>query len=118
MRDWINLFESTNSECSFIEVKPGEWWYLLDQWRPGYDEDGEEEEDHRWDWREDANAEGPFKTEEEAREHLRNNYANPGGSWTQPYQDGYEPDELFKNKMEEAKERNKQPRFGSYRPRY
>ena len=50
MRKWINLFESTNSECNFIEVRPGEWWYLLDQWRPGYDEDGDREEDHRWDW--------------------------------------------------------------------
>jgi hypothetical protein len=113
MRDWINLFESTNSECNFIEVKPGEWWYLLDQWYD-YDDEG----DNRWDWREDAIAEGPFKSEEEGRQHLRDNHTNPGGSSTIEYHEGYEPDELFKRKMAEANERNKQSRFAPYRGRF
>jgi hypothetical protein len=114
MRNWINLCESTNSECNFMEVRPGEWWYLLDQWRPGYDDDGEEEEDHRWDWREDAIAEGPFKTFEEAQAHLRNNHANPGGYSKIEYHPDYKIDELLQSKMAEAGERKKHSYGGGH----
>lgn len=65
---------STNQECEFVERAPGEWFYLLE-----FGEDN-------FNWREEAYCHGPFSTEEEARKHLGENYANPGGSWTTPHE--------------------------------
>ena len=64
---------STNQECEFVERAPGEWFYLLE-----FDTDN-------FDWRENAYCHGPFATEEAARAHLHQNYANPGGSWLTPH---------------------------------
>lgn len=112
MRKWLKLFESTNSECDFTEVAPGEWWYLLDQ-MPNYDDEGE---DHRWDWREDAIAEGPFASYDEAREHLRNNHPNPGGHSYSEYHPDFKPDAVMLGKMEEARNRAKSTPSRGYSP--
>jgi hypothetical protein len=70
---------STNSECLFIQTKPDEWFYVLEH---------RNAPKNAWDWRENASAYGPFTTEDQANEHLRNNHANPGGSTTEPLPDG------------------------------
>ena len=90
---------STNSNCLYIEVKPGEWWYVLEDYNAPK---------NAWDWREHATARGPFSSEDAADEHLHMYNANPGGSCSCPYEDGYEPDEVMKRLMEEA------PRERSY----
>lgn len=70
---------STNSECLFIQVGIDQWFYVLED----YDAPR-----NAWDWREYATAYGPFKSEDEANEHLRDNHANPGGSSTQELPEG------------------------------
>lgn len=74
---------STNNECEFVEVKPGKWYYVLEDYSAPK---------NAWDWREYATAYGPFKTEEAAATHLQRNHANPGGSFTLEYEEGFEPD--------------------------
>jgi hypothetical protein len=81
---------STNSECALVEVAPGAWWYLLEDYNAPK---------NAWDWREHAQCFGPFKTEDLALQHLRDNHANPGGYSMQPYKPGYTPDETMKNLM-------------------
>lgn len=67
---------STGLECEFIEYEPGRWYYILQNWDcPRM----------CWDWHEYATAYGPFTTEEEADQHLRDTQPNPGGSSTQAY---------------------------------
>jgi len=62
---------STNLECLFVKWNENEWYYALQNWDcPA----------HCWDWREYATAYGPFKSEEQANDHLTNNHANPGGA--------------------------------------
>lgn len=104
---------STGLECAIIEVEPAVWWYLL--------EDGFAPK-MAWDWREYANAYGPFGSEDEAYEHLRENHANPGGYVLNPFEPGYKPDENLLKLMEEAKERDKRERaartYNPYRYRY
>lgn len=70
---------STNSECLFIQVKTDQWFYVLEDYNAP---------NNAWDWREYATAYGPFKTEDEANEHLCDNHANPGGSMTQELPEG------------------------------
>jgi hypothetical protein len=65
---------STGADCRFTERKPGVWFYELQRWPYG-------------DWPK-YDTFGPFKTEEEAIEHLRDNHANPGGFTTQRYGEG------------------------------
>ena len=70
---------STNSECGIVEVRTNAWYYLLeDRHAP----------QNAWDWREHAQAYGPFNTADAAVEHLRRNHANPGGYWTSPLPPG------------------------------
>lgn len=64
---------STNSNCEIIQVKPAEWYYILEHRHAPKD---------AWDWRVHASAYGPFESEDQAFEHLRKNHANPGGHWT------------------------------------
>lgn len=76
---------STNSECEFIEVQPGIWYYVLeDMMAPK----------NAFDWREFAQAYGPFYTFEQADQHLRRNHANPGGH-TVTEHDTFHRDEVF-----------------------
>lgn len=88
---------STGCECLFIEVEKDQWWYVLEDYHAPK---------NSWDWREYAEAYGPFKTEDEADQHLRDNHANPGGAEIQPYQDGYQPDQVMQDLMIRAKKRD------------
>lgn len=88
---------STNSECVFIEVAPGQWWYVLEDFNAPK---------NAWDWREHAQAFGPFATEDTARDDLFSNHANPGGWSTYAFREGYKPDPVMARLMTEAKERN------------
>lgn len=77
---------STGFECELVEVKPGEWYYVLQNWDcPA----------GAWDWREHATAYGPFSTQDETEEHLLRYQSNPGGWWHSEYQEGFEPDEVL-----------------------
>jgi hypothetical protein len=66
---------STGLNCEFIQVtesgNPDQHYYILE----GFDSPK-----MAWDWREYAQAYGPFATEQIAMEDLRRNHANPGGS--------------------------------------
>jgi hypothetical protein len=70
---------STNSNCFIVQTRPDEWFYVLER-RNAPKNCG--------DWREYADAYGPFETEEQSNEHLRRYHANPGGSETQPLPEG------------------------------
>lgn len=100
---------STGCNCLFIEVAEKEWYYILeDTYAPK----------NSWDWREHANAYGPFTSEGRARDHLFNNHANPGGSMTESYTEGYTPDELETQMFAEArkrKHRSASEAFGPYK---
>ncbi len=65
---------STGLDCCFIENEDGTWVYELEQ----------------WDRREEYDTYGPFPTFDEAREHLHQNHANPGGFQIFPH-DPYIP---------------------------
>ncbi len=89
---------STNSECQFIEIERGRWYYLLE------DSDAPK---NAPDWREHAAAYGPFSSEEKAEEHLDRNHANPGGYSVMPLAPGVEKidleaDETLKGLIERA----------------
>lgn len=84
---------STGLECMFIEIKPGEWYYILETW---------DSPKGGWDWREYAEAYGPFPTEEAAAKHLDENHANPGGSWTQEFDAAYKPDQVMQDLIAKA----------------
>ena len=86
---------STGLSCEFVEPKPGEWYYILEDWSAPK---------QSWDWREFATAYGPFKSEEEANEHLGDNHANPGGA-TITSNDVYREDETYLKLFREAAER-------------
>lgn len=87
---------STGLNCSFIEVKPGEWWYILEQGSAPK---------NAWDWREYADAYGPFTSEDLAKTHLRNNHANPGGWDVREYVEGFAPDKVLQSLLDAAKAR-------------
>ncbi len=66
---------STGLNCDFIQVtenggKPNEHYYILER---GDSPKG------GWDWREYAEAYGPFVSFDLAMEHLNKNHSNPGG---------------------------------------
>ncbi len=88
---------STNSSCLIIEVEPGKWYYVLEDY---------DAPKNAWDWREYAVVYGSFPTMETATKHLRNNHANPGGWNEQPFVEGYKPDEVMARLIAEAKKRN------------
>lgn len=56
---------STGADCHFTEVEPGRWSYSIQRWPYG-----------EWD---EYDKHGPFPSFAAAREHLNQNYANPGG---------------------------------------
>ena len=96
---------STNSECLFIETSPSKWYYVLE----GYNAPK-----NAWDWRENASCTGPFSTEEAAEKHLGENHANPGGSSSEQYVEGDEPDEVMKGLIEDATKPQSHKRAGFY----
>ena len=89
---------STNSECAFIEVEPNKWYYILEDYHAPK---------NSYDWREHAQAYGPFASMDVAEKHLHDNHANPGGYWEQRYnpEKPYKPDEVMTRLMAEAEKR-------------
>lgn len=81
---------STNSNCLFVQTKPNEWFYVLED---------RNAPKNTCDWREFATGYGPFETEEAADEHLRDNHPNPGGSETEYLPAGMESLDLSKDKV-------------------
>jgi hypothetical protein len=63
---------STGLECEFVKWNEKEWYYILESW---------DSPKGAWDWREYANAYGPFTSQEAADDDLRANHANPGGAY-------------------------------------
>jgi len=55
---------STGADCMIIEREPGKWWYSL--------------QDYPYGATETYTKYGPFKSEDEAINHLDKNHANPG----------------------------------------
>jgi hypothetical protein len=83
---------STGLECLIREIEPGQWYYILERW---------DSPKGAFDWREYADAFGPFPTEEAAITHLQSHHANPGGWWTGKY-DGRPLDDVMKKLVKEA----------------
>lgn len=101
---------STGLECEFIQTKPDEWFYLLENWTSPKG---------GWDWRDDCNLYGPFPTFDVANEHLRDNHANPGGYNVSELEPGAEPDlpEQWPRLLEDKERREKVEREArAYRP--
>jgi hypothetical protein len=90
----MRLDMSSGLNCEFLEAKPGEWYLILeDSSAPKV----------TWDWHEYATAYGPFETDEDGREFLRDNFSNPGGYWTIPYGDA-KLGKVYVDMISEAKE--------------
>ena len=85
---------STGCECAHIEVEPGRWYYLLEDYMAPK---------NAWDWREYASCWGPFPSEEASHEHRRRHHANPGGYSTSPYREGFELDDVLAALLAEAR---------------
>ena len=64
---------STGANCYFEERSPGKWYYCLQRWPYGETPDYDEE--------------GPFRSQDVAREHLHAHYSNPGGAMIIRYED-------------------------------
>ncbi|MFE3268894.1 hypothetical protein [Streptomyces sp. NPDC059215] len=77
---------STGLECEFIEVNPGRWYYVLENW---------DALKGAFDWREHSTAYGPFVSHDSAADHLDREHANPGGYEISRYTDGFEPDAVL-----------------------
>ena len=65
---------STGADCFFYEKTPGIWFYSIQRWPYG---ETEEYDDY-----------GPFRSLEQAQDHLRRTQPNPGGYFTYPYKEG------------------------------
>lgn len=84
---------STGCNCEFIEVKPGVWFYILEHYNAPK---------NAWDWRENADAHGPFSSDDAAIKHLSDNHANPGGYCVNKYREGFGLDETLKQLIGDA----------------
>jgi hypothetical protein len=84
---------SSGLHCEFIEASPGEWFYLLEL---------ETAPRGAPDWREYAEAFGPFASYGEAEDHLCAHHRNPGGHVIIRYEEGYEPSETVRLLLNEA----------------
>ena len=62
---------STGANCTYVEKKPGEWWYELQCYPFGETDD--------------YDTEGPFATFDIAHKHLHDHNANPGGFFKIPF---------------------------------
>lgn len=87
---------STGLECCLVEWKPGEWYYVLEQGTAPKE---------AWDWREYADAFGPYPSMEKANEGLRDNHANPGGYSIKEYSPKLEKDEVLAGLITKATKR-------------
>ena len=76
---------STGLNCRLIEPVAGEWYYVLEN--SGAPKNA-------WDWREYAEATGPFPTEDACSRYLMDHEANPGG-WSVSSQPHFERDAVY-----------------------
>lgn len=84
---------STCRECHVIEYQPGIWYYLLEQaCSPA----------GAFDWRENAQAWGPFISHEQAQTHLFNNHPNPGHHLLRPFKADRKPDQILDQLIKDA----------------
>lgn len=95
---------SSGRECELTEVRPNEWFYLLQS---------DFCSANAWDWREeDPYVGGPYPTEDACWEELGRRHANPGGYMAQALQPGV-PEAVLSEAVREAIERHtrqKRPR--------
>jgi|ERR1035437_3817966 hypothetical protein len=84
---------STNANCRFYEIKPGVWYYVLED---------SNAPSNSWDWREYSSAYGPFNNKHEAQTHLSAYHANPGGWTTIPFDKNHKSDVLEDKLISEA----------------
>jgi hypothetical protein len=84
---------STGCECSIIEYRPGQWYYVLEHMHAPK---------NSYDWREYADAYGPFPTADAAHQSLSDNHANPGGYSEDPYDPRHEQDEVLARLVADA----------------
>lgn len=84
---------SSGLNCEFVEPSAGKWYYLLEQWSAPK---------CAWDWREYADAYGPFTSQENADEHLAANHSNPGGAEI-TRADNYRADETYAQLFKRAR---------------
>lgn len=84
---------SQNRELEFIEPEPGVWYYVLEDYSAPK---------NSWDWREHAQAYGPFESYEKANEHQYDysRISTPGHTVTG--QEHYKGNETFTRLIAEA----------------
>ncbi len=90
---------STGYECMIVELKPKQWYYVLQR---GSCPVG------AWDWTEHADIIGPYASCEAAIQGLSDNEANPGG-WSEIDHDSMRPE-----RREELLKRARKP-YSAYR---
>ena len=66
---------SCQRECRIVEIDPGKWYCILERTDSAKD---------AWDWKEYAEAFGPFMTAEDTHREL-DRHSNPGGYGLVPY---------------------------------
>lgn len=94
---------SSGLGCDFIETETGEHFYILQDYScPA----------GAWDWHEYATCFGPFTSDNDADQHLRDNHANPGGSSGYTYQTG--SDNTIDNLIAEARKKRIKPQRVRY----
>lgn len=62
---------SSNTSCLFIQIKPAEWYCVLEH---------RNAPKNAYDWREHATGYGPFPTEAAATRYVFDQHGNPGGA--------------------------------------
>ncbi len=83
---------SLSYELNYIERHPNKWFYVMQRpYGPM----------NAWDWREDAFAVGPFRTEQDAMDHHYKKQIHNGGS-THISNSEYHEDEIFKTLLDNA----------------
>lgn len=83
---------STGLELAYIEPKPGEWYYVLEDWSASRG---------AFDWRDFATCHGPFKDQDEAQQHMHANNANTGGFFMVEHAN-FEMDETYEKLISSA----------------
>lgn len=96
---------STGCECNIVEVEPGKWYYIIEDYQAPK---------NSWDWREFATMWGPFESEDKAYLSCRDTHGNPGG-YTLTRHVEYKPDKTAEKLLVECKARQTPQRKPSAR---
>lgn len=92
---------STGYSCTFVRTKGDEWFYAIeDGWGPK----------NAFDWRDFAVSFGPFKTEDEAINHMQANHANPGSWYTNDNAENKDLDATWDKLIAQARQRMEEDR--------